>query len=215
MAEEMTMESVADNPVESIADDAPVESSETPQDAQEGAGANQSAPASDSAPEGQQDAEKQDAPEDYKLEAGEDFAVPAENLASFEQICKEQKLSKAQAQALLDWHKSFAGDVAKLQQEQQTAQIQAWQKEILQDPEIGGQHWKAAVADSRKALNAFDTDGKLRTLLKQMHADYHPDVVRVIARVGRAMGEDKFVTSKGGGNDVRALEDRMWPNMHV
>ena len=72
-----------------------------------------------------------------------------------------------------------------------------------------------AVMDPGALVNAFDQDGKLRTLLKEMHADYHPDVVRVIARVGRAMGEDKFVTSKGGGNDVRALEDRMWPNMHV
>lgn len=215
MAEDTTMESIAEAPVESIADEAPVEASETPQDAQEGVGASQSAQAGDGSSEGQQDAQKQDAPEDYKLEAGEDFQVPAENLASFEKICKEQKLSKAQAQALLDWHKSFAGDVAKAQEAQESAQIKAWQDEILKDPEIGGQHWKAAVADSRKALNAFDTDGKLRTLLKQMHADYHPDVVRVIARVGRAMGEDKFVTSKGGGNDVRALEDRMWPNMHV
>ena len=215
MADEMTMESVADTPVESIADDAPVEASESAQDAQEGAGAEQSAQAGEGAPEGQQDAQKQDAPEDYSFEPTDDFQVPKENLDSFTQACKEAHLTKAQAEAMLNWHKSFAGDVSKLQEQQQTAQIQAWQKEILQDPEIGGQHWKAAVADSRKALNAFDADGRLRTLLKQMHADYHPDVVRVIARVGRAMGEDKFVTSKGSGTDVRALEDRMWPNMHV
>ena len=215
MAEDITMESVADTPVESIADDAPDTAPETPQDAQEGAGAGQPAQAGDGAPESQQDAQEQGAVEDYKLEAGEDFNIPSENLASFEQACKEAKLTKQQAEAMLAWHKGFAGDVSKLQEQQQTAQIKAWQDEILKDPEIGGSNWKAAVADSRKALSAFDQDGKLRTLLKQMHADYHPDVVRVIARVGRAMGEDKFVTSKGGGNDVRALEDRMWPNMHV
>ena len=216
MAEETTMESVADAPVESIADDAPVEGAEQAQDAQEGAGAEQSAPAGESAPEGQQNAEKQEEPEDYKLEAGEDFQVPAENLSAFEKVCKEQHLTKAQAQALLDWHKGFAGDVAQLQEQQQTQQIKAWQDEILKDPEIGGSRWKAAVADSRKALNAFDADGKLRTLLKQMHADYHPDVVRVIARVGRAMGEDKFIGSRGeSSGKERPLEERMWPNMTV
>jgi hypothetical protein len=142
--------------------------------------------------------------------------VPQENLDSFTAACKAAKLSKAQAEAMLNWHKQFAGDVQKLQAQQESAQIRQWQDEILKDPEIGGSHWKAAVADSRKALNAFDQDGKLRTLLKSMHADYHPDVVRVIARVGRAMGEDKFIGSSGESSGrERPLEERMWPNMTV
>lgn len=215
--EDTSIESVADAPMDSIADDAPETGAETAQDAPAGDGAQDSASAGAKPAESQQDAEKQDAVEDYKLEAGEDFAVPAENLSAFEKVCKEQHLTKAQAQALLDWHKGFAGDVAKLQAQQEAQQVKAWQDEILKDPEIGGSHWKAAVADSRKALNAFDQDGKLRTLLKSMHADYHPDVVRVIARVGRAMGEDKFIGSHGAssGKDTRPLEERMWPNMSI
>lgn len=216
MAEETTMESVADAPVESIADDAPDTGAEQAQDAQTGESGGTAAPASDGAPEGQQGAEKQAEPEDYSFEPTEDFQVPKENLESFTQACKEAKLTKAQAEAMLNWHKQFAGDVSKLQAQQESAQIRQWQDEILRDPEIGGSHWKATVADSRKALNAFDTDGKLRTLLKSMHADYHPDVVRVIARVGRAMGEDKFIGSRGeSSGKERPLEERMWPNMSV
>lgn len=217
MAEEETaMESVADAPLDSIADNAPETGAEQAQDAPECAGAEQSAPAEAGAPESQQVAEKQEEPEDYKLEASEDFAVPQENLDSFTQACKEAKLTKAQAEAMLAWHKGFAGEVQKMQAQQESQQIKAWQDEILADPEIGGSHWKAAVADSRRALNAFDADGKLRTLLKQMHADYHPDVVRVIARVGRAMGEDKIIGSRGeSSGKERPLEERMWPNMSV
>lgn len=216
MAEETTMESVADAPIESIADDAPETSAEQAQDAQAGEGGATASPSDANAPRGQQDAEKKEEPEDYKLEASEDFAVPQENLDSFTAACKDAGLSKSQAEAMLNWHKQFAGDVSKLQAQQESAQIRQWQDEILRDPEIGGSHWKAAVADSRKALNAFDTDGKLRTLLKQMHADYHPDVVRVIARVGRAMGEDKFIGSRGeSSGKERPLEERMWPNMTV
>lgn len=216
MAEETTMESVADAPMDSIADDAPDTGAETAQDAQAGESGTTTAPADTSAPEGQQDAEKQAEPEDYAFEPTDDFQVPKENLDSFTQACKEAKLTKVQAEAMLNWHKSFASDVSKLQAQQESAQIRQWQDEILKDPEIGGSHWKAAVADSRRALNAFDTDGKLRTLLKQMHADYHPDVVRVIARVGRAMGEDKFIGSRGeSSGKERPLEERMWPNMSV
>lgn len=213
MAEEM--ESIADEaPVESIADET-VEASETAQDAKEGEQTQTAEPAADNASEGQQNAEKQAEPEDYSFEPADDFQVPKENLESFAKACKDAKLSKSQAEALLNWHKSFAGDVQKYQQQQQEAQVKAWQTEILQDKDFGGTAWKATVADSRKALAHFDPDGQLRQLLRDAHVDYHPAVVRVIARVGRAMGEDKFVTSKGGGNDVRALEDRMWPNMHV
>ena len=216
MAEETTMESVADAPVESIADDAPDTGAEQAQDAREGESRTTTAPADANAQEGQQDAEKQTETEDYTFEPTEDFQVPKENLESFTQACKEAKLTKAQAEAMLNWHKQFAGDVSKLQAQQESAQIRQWQDEILRDPEIGGSHWKATVADSRKALNAFDTDGKLRTLLKSMHADYHPDVVRVIARVGRAMGEDKFIGSRGeSSGKERPLEERMWPNMSV
>ena len=216
MADEVAMESVADAPMDSIADEAPVEGAEQAQDAQAGDSGTTTAPTESTAPQGQQDAEKQAEPEDYKLEASEDFNVPQENLDSFTAACKAAKLSKAQAEAMLNWHKQFAGDVQKLQAQQESAQIRQWQDEILRDPEIGGSRWKAAVADSRKALNAFDQDGKLRTLLKQMHADYHPDVVRVIARVGRAMGEDRFIGSRGeSSGKERPLEERMWPNMSV
>ena len=216
MADEVAMESVADAPMDSIADEAPVEGAEQAQDAQAGDSGTTTAPTESTAPQGQQDAEKQAEPEDYKLEASEDFNVPQENLDSFTAACKAAKLSKVQAEAMLNWHKQFAGDVQKLQAQQESAQIRQWQDEILRDPEIGGSRWKAAVADSRKALNAFDQDGKLRTLLKQMHADYHPDVVRVIARVGRAMGEDRFIGSRGeSSGKERPLEERMWPNMSV
>lgn len=211
MAEEEVMESIAEEPVESIADAEPADGAETaPKEAPE-----TPAEGAETAPEGQQDAEKPAEPEDYRLEAGEDFNVPQENLQSFEKACKDAKLSKAQAEALLGWHKSFAGDVAKYQQQQEAETVKAWQTEILKDPEFGGQSWKATVADSRRALAEFDTDGRLRAFLKAAHADYHPDVVRCIARVGRAMREDKIVTSKGNGNSVKALEDRMWPDMTV
>ena len=211
MAEEM--ESIADEaPVESIADE-PVEASETAQGAKDGEQAQTAEPAADNAPEGQQDAQKEDAVEDYKFEASEDFAVPQENLDSFAKACKDAKLTKQQAEALLNWHKSFAGDVQKFQSQQQEQQIKAWQSEILQDSEFGGQQWKATVAVSRKALAAFDSDGSLRKLLREAHVDYHPAVVRCIARVGRAMGEDKFISSKGRGNANVPLEDRLWPDM--
>lgn len=213
MAEEM--ESIAEEaPVESIADETPNEGAEQAQDAKEAEQAQTTTAQDESkAVEGQQDAQKEAEPEDYAFAPTDDFAVPQENLDSFTKACKDAGLSKTQAEALLSWHKQFAGDVAKLQSQQQEQQIKAWQTEILQDKDFGGTAWKATVADSRKALAHFDPDGQLRQLLRDSHVDYHPAVVRVIARVGRAMGEDKFISSKGRGNANVPLEDRLWPDM--
>lgn len=215
MAEEV-MESIAEEaPAESIADEMPAEGAEQAQAAQQGEEAQTTAQDGSKPSEGHQDAQKEAEPEDYSFEPTDDFQVPKENLDSFAKACKDAKLTKAQAEALLGWHKSFASDVSKLQAQQQEQQVKAWQTEILQDTEFGGQQWKATVADSRKALAAFDSDGSLRKLLREAHVDYHPAVVRCIARVGRAMGEDKFVTSKGRGTESVPLEDRLWPNMNV
>ena len=213
MAEETQLESVAEDVMDSIADEAPEEApaegteqapNESPEAPAEGA---------ETAPESQQEPQKAE-PEDYTLEAGEGFNVPEDNMRSFQDACKKAGLTKAQAEAMLSWHRGFAGDVQKLQAQQESAMLQGWQKQIMEDPEIGGNQWKATVADCRRALAWADTDGSLRKLLKETHADFNPAVIKSIARIGRAMREDKFITGKGGGS-AKALEDRMWPDMHV
>lgn len=217
MADDQQLESVADATMDSIADDAPEAPEEGAEQAQEGQEAPAEAevkPEGEAPAEGQQEAEKP-APEDYALEAGEGFNVPEENLKSFTECCRKAGLTKAQAEAVLGWHRDFAGDVAKAQAQQESATLKSWQEQILADPEIGGQNWKATVADSRRALARFDPDGQLRAVLKSTHADYHPAVVRAIARIGREMREDKFITSKGRGASNVPLEDRLWPDMQA
>ena len=216
MAEETQLESVAEEAMDSIADEAPEAPEEGPAEGAESApkeAPETPAEGAETAPEGQQEAEKP-APEDYTLEAGEGFNVPEANLQSFQAACKKAGLTKAQAEAMLSWHRDFAGDVQKLQAQQESAMLQGWQKQIMEDPEIGGAQWKATVADCRRALAWADTDGSLRKLLKETHADFNPAVIKSIARIGRAMREDRFITGKGGGS-AKALEDRMWPDMHV
>lgn len=217
MAEDSNIESVAEEAMDSIADEAP----ETPEEGAEQAQEGQQAPAeadakpeSEAPAEGQQEPQKP-APEDYVLEAGEGFNIPQDNLKSFQDACKKAGLTKAQAEAVLGWHREFAGDVAKAQAQQESQTLKGWQDEILHDPEIGGGNWKAAVADCRRALAHYDPDGQLRAVLKQTHADFNPAVVRCIARIGRDMREDKFITSKGRGTESVPLEDRLWPNMQV
>lgn len=152
------------------------------------------------------------APEEWKLEAGEGSPVPEENLKSFERACKDAKLSKTQAESLLAWHKEFGTGIAQAQAQEEARIIDGWKAELAQDSEFGGRAWRQTVADARRALDAFDEDGSLRQLLKDMRADYNPAVVRTIARVGRAMAEDKIITAGSGkaAPSKRPLEERIW-----
>lgn len=167
--------------------------------------------------EAQQDAgaQKQE-PEAYELTAPEDFPVPAENLTSFTAKARELGLTKEQAKGMLEWHKDFHTSVTGAMQQQESETLKNWAKEIQEDRDFGGNHWRATIAEARKALDAFDTDGSLRALLRDSQYQHNPTIIRTIARVGRAMGEHEFVGQNGEGKsrDI-PLEERMYPDMKI
>ena len=143
---------------------------------------------------------------DWELSA-DDLPVPEENLRSFSARCRELGLSREQAEGLLGWHKEqFARDAAEAESGERDV-LDAWKKEILADRDFGGMHMKRTVADARRALAAFDPDGSLRRLLRETRYQYHPQVIRAVAAVGRAMGEHGFVNGSGG-SAPRPLADR-------
>lgn len=153
--------------------------------------------------------------ETYELTAPDGFPIPAENLSSFSAKCKELGLSKKQAEGMLSWHQSFHGDVSRAMQQQEAAMLGNWSHEMAGDPEFGGAHMRQTVADARKALDAFDTDGTLRALLRDSNYQYNPSVIRAVARVGRAMGEHDFLGQSGQGGKETPLEERLYPNMKI
>lgn len=155
---------------------------------------------------------KAEQPADWELAAPEDFPVPAENLKSFSDAAKKLGLSKEQAEGMLAWHQSFHNDAMAANEAAMKQTVTAWQKEMAADAEFGGQNSKATLANARKALAAFDEDGKLRALLRNSGYQFQPDIVRVVARVGAAMAEHDFVGNSGGGRKM-PLHERMYPEM--
>ena len=143
-----------------------------------------------------------EAPEPYELTAAEDFPIPQEQLSSFTETCRGAGLTKAQAEAVLNWHRAQYQEDTAWRQQQERETRQAWDKEILEDREFGGtvRNYRETVAAARRALDAIDTDGALRKLLKDTQGQFHPAVVRSLARAGRMMGEHRFVGSSGAGS---------------
>ena len=154
-------------------------------------------------------------PEPYELTAPDDFPLPEENLKSFTARARELGLTKEQAEGMLKWHQEYDASVGKYLQQNEANVLQAWGKEIGTDKEFGGANMKTTIADARKALEAFDTDGSLRALLRETKYQYNPAIIRAVARVGKAMGEHGFVNQNGTGKTDIPLEERMYPDMKV
>lgn len=152
-------------------------------------------------------------PDVWELSPSEDLPVPEENLQSFSAACHEAGLSREQAEKILDWHKGQFRESQSFAAQQEARTLEDWRNSILADRDFGGANYKATVADARRALQTFDPDGKLRAFLRESRWQFNPDVIRVAARVGRAMGEHGLVGQSGQGRQDRPLEERMYPDM--
>lgn len=144
--------------------------------------------------------------EPYTLTAPEGYPISEKELSDFNRHCLEVGMTKEQAEKSLEMlHSNF-----KSMQEQFEAQRQDWVREIKSDKEFGGEKFSASVADAKKALAQFDADGSVRTMLDATGYGDNPAVIRLFARIGRALGEDKMIGGRGTGSE-KSLAERLYP----
>lgn len=194
---------------------------ETDSAATTGATETKSTGATDTAADGTQqeaDAGEQAAPEGAP-ETYEPFAVPdgveAEGplLDQFRSVAKELKLPQAKAQQIVDL---YTGAM----QQMDEARSQAWQDvnnewigATKKDAEIGGAQFDASIRVAQKALREFGSDG-LRQFLEETGGGNHPEVIRLLVKVGKAIAEHELVTSETSGAGARkSWEEVMYPTM--
>lgn len=142
-------------------------------------------------PEGEKaDDKPQGAPEKYEFAAPEGVTLDAEAVAEFEPIAKELNLTNDQAQKLVELQTKFV----QKQQAQWDQTVDTWVTEIKADKEIGGQAMTESVKQAQRAISQFGTP-ELKAALDATRMGNHPELVRVFARIGKAMAEDTFVPS--------------------
>lgn len=160
-------------------------------------------------PEGDKSAEEQAStvPEKYEFTAPEGVELDPQALAEFEPIAKDMKLNQEQAQKLVEFQ-------AALMQKQAAAwdqQVQTWVTEVKADKEIGGEAMTQSVNHARQALTHFGTPA-LKAALDATKMGNHPELVRVFARIGKAMAEDSFVQSGAPAGTKRDAAEIMFGN---
>ena len=145
-----------------------------------------------------------------------------EMMDKFTPIAKELGLSNEKAQKLVDLYADQVVNQQKAQAQAWANTLNSWATEVKSDKEIGGSELPTTI---KAALNVVDKYGtpELRQLIdapspanpKGMGLGNNPEFIRVLARIGKAMGEDQtIVKNSGQSRDAVELAKRMFPGMN-
>lgn len=157
-------------------------------------------------------------PEKYDLKPPEGMQLDEVLLGEFEPLAKELKLTNDGAQKLVET--MMPKVVARVVEQQQAAweqTLESWVGEINADKEIGGDNLKATKEAAEKALARFGSKD-LTAMLgyrtaenpKGLGLGNHPELVRVFAKIGKAMSEDTFHNSNSNASGVKDAADVMF-----
>jgi len=157
---------------------------------------------SDDEPPGE-DGKQADAPSDADAEPvyGE-FTMPdgvkvdEEAMAVFLPMIKEFGLGQAQAQRLVDMYTNQVVATTEAQRSAYEDRVSGWLERGASDKEIGGDKADESLSLANKAMREFGSSN-LKASMDETGVGNHPEMIRFMSRVGRAIGEDKIIPGDG------------------
>lgn len=153
------------------------QAAETPQVAQDG-----------KQPEAKGDqAEAKAAPKPIEVKLPEGVEVAAELIEAVKGAAKDGETAQKLVDTLVATQKAAAEKVDAAWEQQKTK----WVESIKGDKEIGGANLKTSAVEAEKAARQFGTEA-FRSFLLETGFNHHPEVMRFLARVGKAIKEDSI-----------------------
>lgn len=153
------------------------------------------------------------APEKY-----EDFTLPdgivpnTPVLGKFQEWAKASNLSQEQAQAAINLQGEIMSEMVAAQQKDWTELQTGWVEAAKNDPEYGKEAFNESLVVAKKALDAFGTK-ELRDMLNTTGSGNHPEVIRFMHRIGKALAEDKIHAGAApGSSQPKTFADRVYTN---
>jgi len=148
------------------------------------------------------------APEQYEtFEIPEDFSFNDETLSDYHEFAKDNNMTQDQAQKGVDM-------VAKMKQAemaQWVEQQRSWVEEAKSDADYGGDKFDENISVAVKSRDSFGTP-KFNEMLDQSGLGNHPEMIRFLFTVGKAISEDRVVV--GGANaSHKTRESVLYPSM--
>ena len=153
------------------------------------------------------------APEEYggfKLPDGQE--IDADALEVFLPAAKEANLTQDQAQGFVDIMAKAVADAAQDQLETWETTRADWRKAAESDKEVGGERFEATLGLAKKALNKIGTP-ELSEQLDITGMGDHVEVIRLLARVAKIIGDDELNIGGVAGGSPKTQAEVMFPDM--
>jgi hypothetical protein len=155
---------------------------------------------------------KADAPVAFELKLPEGSLLDKSQVEGIVSFAKEKGLALEVAQAILERESSAVAQHAKAQTDAWNTQAEQWVKQVEADKEIGGDNFKENISLANRVFQKFGSK-ELGVELDRTSLGNHPELLRLAVRIGKAMGEDKFVSApKGKGTQVKSAAEQLYPN---
>jgi len=174
-------------------------------------------PKADAAAPAQAEAPKPAAvPEKYELKAPEGMQLDASAIEAATPIFKDLGLTSEQAQKLSDVYASQMARMAQQQRETWTKQHEGWVSDMKADAEFGGEKFASSLSTMSHVIGKVmgsEADA-FKQMLDMTGAGNHPQMARLLYRVGKALGEDGLVRGgPAGAMTENDLANSLFPTM--
>lgn len=161
---------------------------------------------------------KNTAPDKFDLKIPEKAIISQDHVERIAAFAKEHGLTNDKAQAILERdNQLLAEDRARMLKEQETSMSkmqEGWLTTAKADKEFGGEQFDKNIELARRVLGKYGTPefNAILTDPKQGMFGNHPELVRVLVRIGKAMGEDSFVNpgANGGNKNSESFADKFY-----
>ena len=151
-------------------------------------------------------------PADYQLTLAKDSPLSEEDLATTLKEAKEAGLSKEEAEGMLQTKDQAARNLIARQNQAFESTKKAWKEQAAKDPEIGGEHFTQNIEMAARAWDKLATPA-LKKIAEDSGIGSHPEVVRLMVKVGRMMSEDRLVRGNVGAiPGKKSKEEIMYGN---
>lgn len=153
------------------------------------------------------------APEKYELKMPDGSQLSQERIEKVSAYAKEKGLSNEQAQEVLNRESEAVSGFFESQKAGLLARSEAWISEIKADKEFGGDKFNETVELAKRSIERFG-DPELKKQLDETGLGNHPMLIKMHAKIGREMAEDRLVPSNSASTSASQRHaDVLYPTM--
>lgn len=146
-----------------------------------------------------------------ELKLSENSLLNDEDIEDMTGLATELGLSQDQAQKLIEREEAISKEIEKIQKEDLEKQLKEWTKTAKEDPEIGGKKFDESRENAYQALKEFGNK-EVEDLLNKTKIGSHPEVLRLLSKVGAMVRDDSFVKPGKPANTDKKDLVKTWFN---